>query len=121
MSRICGTCSSSHVLCSIEALKSLWIECNRTNFPVKKSSFLQLSPKRPCYASLFFCLPDIFGKDSALDFAGRKRVDSRRSAYKEAGNFLSTIIGAGQFILKCGYSGFTKFPNKKEIEQAIAS
>ena len=69
----------------------------------------------------FFCLPDIIGKDSVLDFTGKEKKYIHNGLHvKEAGNFLASVVG-GRAVHPPNVSigGFTKFPKKEEIIEAI--
>jgi coenzyme F420-reducing hydrogenase alpha subunit len=66
-------------------------------------------------------LPDIIGKDSVLDFTGKEKEYIHEGLHvKEAGNFLTTIIG-GRAVHppNAVLGGFTGFPSDQEIKQAI--
>ncbi|OGJ21345.1 hypothetical protein A3K73_01215 [Candidatus Pacearchaeota archaeon RBG_13_36_9] len=122
MSRICGTCSSAHTLCSIEAIEKAF-GLNVTEQTFKLRNLLSYSSHLRDHAMhlYFFCLPDILGKDSALDFTGEEKEWIHDGLHiKDAGNFLSTIVG-GRAIHppNVAIGGFTKFPNKKEMEEAV--
>lgn len=122
MSRICGTCSSAHVLCSIEAIeKALKINVSEQTFQLRKLLSNASHLRDHAMHLFFFVLPDIIGKDSVLDFKGKEKQWIHDGLHvKEAGNFLSTIIG-GRAVHppNAVLGGFTKFPTKQEIEEAI--
>lgn len=122
MSRICGTCSSAHTLCSIEAIEKA-LGLHVTEQTSKLRNLLSYSSHLRDHAMhlYFFCLPDIFRKDSALDFTGEEKEWIHDALHvKEAGNFLSAIVG-GRAIHppNVAIGGFTKFPTKKGMEEAI--
>lgn len=122
MSRICGTCSSAHAICSTEAIE------NALNLKVSKQTsilrdLLVNSGHLRDHAMhlYFFCLPDIYNKDSVLDFKTKEEKDILHDGLhvKEAGNFLSTIIG-GRAVHPPNtvIGGFTAFPTKDQIKEA---
>jgi coenzyme F420-reducing hydrogenase alpha subunit len=121
MSRICGTCSSVHVLCSTEAIeKALDLEISEQTFQLRKLLINAGHLRDHAMHLYFFCLPDIIGKDSVLDFKGKEKNWIHEGLHiKEAGNFLSTIIG-GRAVHPPNaiIGGFTKFPADEEIEKA---
>jgi len=121
MSRICGTCSSAHNLCSIEAIeKAFGLEVSEQTFKLRKLLINAGHLRDHAMHLYFFCLPDIFGKDSILDFSGDLHQWVHDGLYiKEAGNFLSTIIG-GRAVHPPNsvIGGFCGFPSNKEIEEA---
>lgn len=124
MSRICGTCSSAHALCTIEALeKALGVEGKVSMQTRMLRDLLVCSNHLRDHAMhlYFFCLPDIFGKDSVLDFPEDKDCWIHDGlAVKEAGNFVSTIVG-GRAVHppNAVFGGFIGFPTKGEIAEAV--
>lgn len=121
MSRICGTCSSAHVLCATAAVENA--------FGVKPSEQTMVLRNLLMYASqlrdhamhlYFFCLPDLFNKDSVLDFNDKELEWVKDGfALKAAGNLLATVIGGRpihpHFPL---IGGFSKIPEKEALENA---
>ena len=124
MSRICGTCSSAHALCSIEALeKALGVDGKVSEQTKRLRDLLVCSNHLRDHAMhlYFFCLPDVFGFDSVLDFPESKDSWIHDGlAVKEAGNFVSTIVG-GRAVHppNAVFGGFSKFPSAEEIDDAI--
>jgi coenzyme F420-reducing hydrogenase alpha subunit len=122
MSRICGTCSSAHTLCSIEAIeKALGLEVSKQTFMLRNLLAYSSHLRDHAMHLYFFCLPDILGKDSVLDFKGKQQEWIHEGLHiKEAGNYLSTIIG-GRAIHppNAVIGGFTHFPSSEEINEAI--
>lgn len=121
MSRICGTCSSAHVLCSIEAIeKAFNLKVSEQTTRLRKLIINSSHLRDHAMHIYFFVLPDIFKKDSILDFS----KDEHSWIYdglsvKDAGNYLSTIIG-GRAVHPPNVvvGGFTEFPNKEEVKTA---
>ncbi len=122
MSRICGTCSSAHVLCSIEAIeKALRLEVSKQTLQLRNLLSYSSHLRDHAMHLYFFVLPDIFKKDSVLDFKGKEKEYIHDGLHiKEAGNFLSTIVG-GRAVHPPNpvIGGFTKFPNSEEMQKAI--
>lgn len=121
MSRICGTCGSAHVLCSIEAIEKAFNAKPSEQTTRLRNLLINASHLRDHAMHLyFFVLPDIFGLDSVLDF-GEKYHEWIHYGLdvKEAGNYLSTIIG-GRAVHPPNaiVGGFTKLPKKQEVEDA---
>ena len=122
MSRICGTCSSAHVLCSTEAIEKA-LNMKVTPQTVQLRNLLTYGGHLRDHAMhlYFFCLPDILKKDSVLDFNNKEKEWIHDGLHvKEAGNFLSTIVG-GRAVHppNAVLGGFTSFPENSEIDQAI--
>jgi len=124
MSRICGTCSSAHALCSIEALENaLGVGDKITEQTKMLRDLLVCSNHLRDHAMhlYFFCLPDIFGFDSVLDFPDSKESWIHDGLHvKEAGNYVSTIVG-GRAVHppNAVFGGFLNFPKPEEIDEAI--
>jgi len=122
MARICGTCSSAHTLCSTEAIeKALGLHVTKQTYNLRKLLSNSSHLRDHAMHLYFFCLPDILGKESVLDFKNNEKQFIHDGLHiKEAGNFLTTIIG-GRAIHPPNaiIGGFTAFPDKKQIEQAI--
>ncbi|MBU2576503.1 MAG: nickel-dependent hydrogenase large subunit [Nanoarchaeota archaeon] len=121
MSRICGTCSAAHVICSTEAIEKAF-GTKVTEQTMRLRNLLANASHLRDHAMhlYFFVLPDVFGIDSVLDFGDdlHKWIHYGLDV-KEAGNYLSTIIG-GRAIHPPNaiVGGFTKFPTKEEVAEA---
>jgi len=122
MSRVCGTCSSAHTLCSIESVeKALKLEVSKQTYELRKLLGMSSHLRDHAMHLYFFCLPDIIGKDSALDFTGSEKEWIHDGLHiKDAGNFLTTIVG-GRAVHPPNaiVGGFTGVPSSTEMEQAI--
>lgn len=120
LSRICGTCGSAHVLCAIETIEKAF------NVKVSKQTenlrnlLMNAGHLRDHAMHLYlFCLPDIFNKESVLDFDEKEHKWIHYGLeVKDTGNFLSTVIG-GRAIHppNAVIGGFTKFPTIQEIKK----
>lgn len=125
LSRICGTCSNAHIMCAIEACEHA-LEIN----PTPQTKLLRvltmhgLIIRDHALHLYLFVMPDIFGKDSFLDF---DENDSREHQMlhdgfdmKAAGNFLATLIaGRSVHATYPAIGGFLKFPDAAGIKEAI--
>ncbi len=122
MSRICGTCSSSHVLCAIEAIeKAMGIHVTEQTYVLRKLLSNGSHLRDHAMHLYFFCLPDILGKDSVLDFNNDQKQFIHDGLHiKDAGNFLASIVG-GRAIHppNAVVGGFTAFPTKEQMEEAV--
>ncbi len=122
MSRICGTCSSAHVICSLESIeKAFGVKSSEQTMRLKNLLINASHLRDHAMHLYFFVLPDIFGKDSVLDF-GKDLHNWIHYGLdiKAAGNYLSTIIGGRAVHPPLAVvGGFTSFPEEKEILEAI--
>lgn len=118
MSRICGTCSSAHVVCSIKAIENAFdVKVSPQTTRLRKLLLNANHLRDHAMHLYFFVLPDILGKESVLDF-GDKYHDWIHYGLdvKSAGNHLSKVIGGRAVHPPCAVvGGFAKFPTKKEI------
>ena len=122
MSRICGTCSGAHTYCSTEAIeKALKLSVSQQTILLRKLSSSAGHLRDHAMHLYFFCLPDIIGKDSVLDFKGKEKDWIHDGLHvKEAGNYLATITG-GRAVHppRAIIGGFTDIPTSEEIQTAI--
>jgi len=120
MSRICGTCSSAHVLCSTEAIeKGFGVKVSEQTARLRNLLINAGHLRDHAMHLYFFVLPDVFGIDSVLDFGEEYHKWIHYGLdVKDAGNSLSTIIG-GRAVHPPNsiIGGFTKFPNQQEIDE----
>ena len=125
MSRICGTCSIAHLLCCIEAVENaLEYKPSEQVKILRKLTMYGLNIRDHALHLYFFSLPDVFNKDSILDFDENNEKEHRfvheAFAVKSAGNNLSKLI-AGRSVHAPFpmVGGFTKTPTKEEIQPVI--
>jgi len=120
MSRICGTCSSAHAICTIEAIEKAFNTKPTEQTMRMRNLLINASHLRDHAMHLFFfVLPDVFGIDSVLDFGDDLHKWIHHGLdIKDAGNSLSTIIG-GRAVHPPNsiVGGFTKFPTQQQIEE----
>lgn len=96
--RICGTCSNAHLLTCIEAIeKGLGITPSPQTTILRKLLYYGLIIRDHALHLYIFVLPDIYGKNSILDFDRKiplqKKLLEDAFAVKEVGNKLSIIVG----------------------------
>jgi len=122
VSRICGTCSAAHMLASTETIeKAFGVKVSEQTNKLRNLLMNSSHIRDHAMHLVFFVLPDIFGKESVFDFTGdlhkwvHKGLDM-----KEAGNYLSTIVG-GRAVHPTfsTIGGFTSFPTKDQMQEAI--
>jgi sulfhydrogenase subunit alpha len=121
MARICGTCSSSHTLCSTEAIeKAFGVKVTEQTKRLRKLLSNSSHLRDHAMHLFFFVLPDVFGIDSVLDFGDNLHHWIHHGLdIKAAGNFLSTAIG-GRAIHPPNaiVGGFTTLPKKEDLVEA---
>lgn len=122
VSRICGTCSLAHTMCCIEAIeRALKVPVSEQTKLLKKLTMYGLMIRDHALHIYLFALPDVFEKDSVLDFQGEEKQYLKDSFdVKRAGNKLSTAV-AGRAV-HAPYpvpGGFSAIPNEKELKELI--
>jgi len=122
VSRICGTCSIAHLTCCTEAVeKALKIEPSEQTILLRKLMTYGMMIRDHAMHLYLFCLPDIFGKDSVLDFDERQHeLVHHAFDVKKAGNDLSKLIGGRAIHPPFATIGqFLSMPDKNETKQVI--
>ncbi|MEI6842953.1 MAG: nickel-dependent hydrogenase large subunit [bacterium] len=125
LSRICGTCSNAHVMCSIEACENaLGIEPSPQTKLLRALTMHGLIIRDHALHLYLFSMPDIFGKDAFLDFdeSNPQEHQMLHDAFdiKSAGNFLATMIaGRSVHAMYPVIGGYLHFPEQKDIDEAI--
>jgi sulfhydrogenase subunit alpha len=97
VSRICGTCSAAHLMCSIKCIENaLGVVPSEQTMALRDLTTYGVNIRDHAMHLFLFVLPDLFGKDSVLEFSDtglehdllHKALD-----IKAAGNLLSTEVG----------------------------
>ncbi|MFH0885007.1 MAG: Ni/Fe hydrogenase subunit alpha [Candidatus Micrarchaeota archaeon] len=119
VSRICGTCSIAHLLCCINSVENaLSVVPSEQTVKLRDLLLYGLNIRDHAMHLYLFCLPDIFGKDSVLDFADEGyEHDLVHKAFdvKSAGNELCVLVGGR--AVHSPYpqvGGFLKIPKKED-------
>ncbi len=125
VSRICGTCSISHLTCATEAIeKALGIQPSEQTVLLRKLAMYGTMIRDHAMHLYLFCLPDIFGEDSLLDFAKtNKHLIGECFEIKAGGNVLSSWA-AGRAIHPAysrigGWSVLPKPEKAKEVAEQL--
>lgn len=123
VSRICGTCSIAHLSGCIEAVENaLKIEPSEQTRILRNLVMYGLNIRDHGMHLFLFCLPDILGKDSVLDFEEKHHELLHRAFdIKAAGNKLDTLL-AGRAVhpFYTTVGGFVRFPKKDELKAVAA-
>ncbi|MBS3067254.1 nickel-dependent hydrogenase large subunit [Candidatus Micrarchaeota archaeon] len=121
VSRICGTCSIAHLTCCIEAVEKAYHHVpSYQTLMLRHLSLYGLNIRDHAMHLYLFCLPDLFGKDSLLDFADEGyEHDLVHKAFdvKAAGNKLSTIVaGRAVHAMYPVPGNFVRIPKKEDLK-----
>ena len=120
VSRVCGTCSAAHLLASIEGIEQAFdFQASEQTVLLRKLLLFGEMIRDHGMHLYYFCLPDIFGKDSIIEFEGplhkwlHDSMDVRGSGTK-----LSDWIG-GRSIhpITPIVGGFSKIPPMSEVPE----
>lgn len=125
LARICGTCSNSHIMCSIEACENALGIIPSPQTKILRTLMMHGLMIRDHALHLYlFSMPDIFGKDAFLDFdesdPAQHQLLHDGFGVKSAGNFLATLIaGRSVHATLPVIGGFLKFPDEAGVTEAI--
>jgi len=120
--RICGTCSNAHLLASIEAIEKIAaITPSLQTMLLRKLLYYGLIIRDHALHLYIFTLPDLFGKDSVLDFDENDHQQhellENAFAVKELGNSLSIITGGRSVHAPLPtIGGFLKMPQMEALK-----
>ncbi|MBI2617587.1 nickel-dependent hydrogenase large subunit [Candidatus Gottesmanbacteria bacterium] len=124
--RICGTCSNAHLLCAIKAVENaLKLQPTLQTILLRKLLNFGLIIRDHGLHLYVFVLPDIFGKDSILDFDVQNSLEHKylddTFAVKAAGNNLSIVVGGRSVHAPFAtVGGFTRLPLHEELQKSLA-
>jgi coenzyme F420-reducing hydrogenase alpha subunit len=122
VSRICGTCSIAHLMCCIKCVENAFsVQPSEQTVKLRDLLLYGLNIRDHAMHLYLFCLPDIFGKDSVLDFADTGyEHDLVHKAFdvKGAGNDLCVLVG-GRAVHSPfpQVGGFMKIPKKEDAKR----
>jgi coenzyme F420-reducing hydrogenase alpha subunit len=125
LARICGTCSNAHLLCSIEACeRALHTTPTEQTLILRFLAMYGLMIRDHALHLYLFALPDIYNKDSLLEFE-ENDIEQHQLLHdafemKSVGNFLSNLIaGRSVHAVHPTIGGFLHFPEEEGISQAV--
>lgn len=123
--RICGTCSNAHLSCAIKAVENgIGLVPSEQTVKLRKLLNFGLIIRDHALHLCVFVLPDIFGKDSILDFDEK---DPEQHKYleatfqiKAAGNNLGKRVGGRSVHAPFAtVGGFTIIPKQQDLDKSI--
>ncbi len=122
VARICGTCSNAHLLASIEAVeKASNIKPSAQTMLLRKLLYYGLIIRDHALHLYIFSLPDVFGRNSILDFDEKDSLQHQMLedtfSVKEVGNQLSIVVGGRSVHAPMPtIGGFLKLPKLKDLQ-----
>ena len=121
-SRICGTCSIAHLTCCSEAVERAFdYTPSDQTLLLRKLSLYGMMIRDHALHLFMFCLPDLFGKDSVLDFdSSQDDMIKMAFAIKGAGNNLSKVVaGRAVHATFAEVGKFSHIPDKDAVKKII--
>ena len=123
VARICGTCSNAHLLCSIKAIENAFnISVSSQTALLRQLLHFGLLIRDHALHLYVFALPDLYDKNSILDFDEadpvQKQLLEDTFAVKEVGNQLSIVVG-GRSVHAPNptVGGFLKLPKIDDLKK----
>ncbi len=126
VSRICGTCSIAHLMCCINCVENaLSVSPSEQTVRLRDLLLYGLNIRDHAMHLYLFCLPDIFGKDSVLEFADEGyEHDLVHKAFdvKGAGNDLCVMAG-GRAVHSPfpQVGGFMRIPKSEDARKTASA
>jgi len=124
VSRICGTCSAAHLMGSIKCIENaLGIQPTDQTTVLRDLTLNGVNIRDHAMHLFLFVLPDLFGKDSILQFADsgyEHDLIHKALEIKQAGNLLSTEV-AGRAVHPPfpAVGQFLHVPQKEKCEMLV--
>lgn len=121
LARICGTCSNAHILASLEAVeRALQLTPSPQTMTLRRLLMNGLIIRDHALHLYLFVLPDLFNKDSLLDFDDQnpKQHQLVHDAFnvKDSGNQLSILVGGRSVHAPLPQiGGWLKLPDPEKI------
>ena len=125
LARICGTCSNAHLMASIEAVeKALGITPSAQTKTLRALTYHGLIIRDHALHLYIFSMPDLFGKDSLLQFDEHDPVQHEllhdAFAVKAAGNHLAILVAGRSVHAPFPMpGGFAHLPDEEGIKHSI--
>ena len=126
LTRICGTCSNAHLMASIEAVeKALDMKPSAQTKLLRALTYHGLIIRDHALHLYIFSLPDLFGKDSLLQFdeSDPLQHDLLHDAFavKGAGNHLAILVAGRSVHAPFPMpGGFAHLPDEEGMKNSIA-
>jgi coenzyme F420-reducing hydrogenase alpha subunit len=121
-SRICGTCSIAHLSCCSEAVeRAFGYTPSDQTIALRKLSMNGMMIRDHAMHLYLFCLPDIYGKDSVLDFDDSQQGIIRNAfEVKSSGNNLSKVVAGRAIHATFAEVGkFAHVPTKEAVTATV--
>jgi len=124
VSRICGVCSTAHLLASMHSVENaLNVTPSEQTVKLRKLTTYGANIRDHALHLYMFVLPDYFRKDSVLDFETEEERKLLHECFhvKAAGNALVTgVAGKAVHAPFPQINGFLKTPKNEDLKQTVA-
>lgn len=122
VSRICGTCSIAHLMCCINCVENAFaVQPSEQTLGLRDLLLYGLNIRDHAMHLYLFCLPDVFGKDSILEFADEgyeHGLVHKAFDVKSAGNDLCVLTGGRAVHAPFPQvGGFMKIPKNEDAKK----
>ncbi len=130
LARICGTCSNAHLLASVEAVEhALGVVPSEQSMLLRNLLYHGLIIRDHALHLYIFAMPDLFGKDSFLEFDENDPLEHDllhdAFAVKAAGNHLAIYTGGrsvhAPFVMAGGFAKIPDMAGKGAIIEELKS
>lgn len=121
-SRVCGTCSIAHLTCCAVAVeKAIGYSPSEQTMLLRKLSLYGMMIRDHSLHLYMFCLPDLLGKDSVLNFdESQNELLKKAFAIKGAGNNLSKVVAGRAIHATYAEVGrFSHIPAKEDVAKIL--
>ncbi len=121
-SRICGTCSTAHLMaCTLCVENAMEIKPTEQTWLLRELTMHALMIRDHAMHLYLFCLPDIFKKDSILEFDEDLHYLLHEAfEIKKTGNNLSiAVAGRAVHPTFANVGSFSKIPEKEKLLQSV--
>jgi sulfhydrogenase subunit alpha len=125
LARICGTCSNAHIMATLEAVENaLGITPSSQTMTLRRLIMNGLIIRDHALHLYIFVLPDLFNKDSLLDFDDKDPEQHQllhdTFDIKDAGNLLSILTGGRSVHAPFPMvGGFMKLPDPVKLPEVV--
>ncbi len=125
LARICGTCSNAHIMAALEAVENaLKITPSPQTMLLRRLINNGLIIRDHALHLYIFVLPDLFNKDSLLEFDDQNKEQHQllhdTFDVKDAGNQLSILTGGRSVHAPFPMvGGFVKYPDQNKLPEVI--
>jgi coenzyme F420-reducing hydrogenase alpha subunit len=120
VSRICGTCSTAHLLAATACVENaLSIEVSEQTKSLRELAQIATILRDHAMHLYLFCLPDIFNRESIFEFEGdeEKVIEKAFKIRKVASELSNVVLGRTIHGIYSAVGGFVKIPEREKLNE----